>query len=212
PRLASRVWQFRPIGLSLAGLGELLMAMGIPYDSDEGRAIGGALSALMTGTAWLTSARMAAEMGTFPRWAENAAAIHDVIRSHAVAAAGLQDVNPALACAIREVCERACDEGATAGFRNAQVSWIAEAAAECDLIGCASHGVAPMASLVRFEKLPTGSWRKTVNPSVARGLRAFGYGDSEIDAMLGHLAGRATLANAPGVNHETLRKRGFTDS
>lgn len=211
PRLASRVWEFRPIGMSLAGLGDLLMAMGIPYDSDEGRAIAGALGALMTGAAWLASARMAAEAGAFPGHAENAAAIQGAIRRHGDAAAALQGVDPALASAVREVWQAACDEGASAGFRNAQVSWIAEAAAECVLLGCASHGVAPVGSLVRFERLPAGGWRKTANPSVARGLRALGYGDPEIGAMLDHLAGRATLANAPGVNHETLRKRGFTD-
>jgi ribonucleoside-diphosphate reductase alpha chain len=212
PRLARRVWDFRPIGLSLAGVGELLTAMGLRYDSDEGRATCSALAALMTGSAWLTSARLAAEMGPFPGWADNAGAMQRVIRSQADAvAATLDGANPDLAEAARDAWAAARNEGTVGGYRNAQVSYIADAAEECALLGCASRGVAPVESLVRFERLPAGGWQKTAEPAVAHGLRALGYGDAEIDAMLRHLLGHATLAKAPGVNHETLRKRGFTD-
>jgi hypothetical protein len=165
----------------------------------------------MTGTACLTSARLAAEMGAFPAWPDNAGTMQRVMRQHADSAARLAGGRPEIEAAVRAIWDAACDEGACNGYRNAQVSHIVDADAEAALLDCTARGIEPLPSLVRFDRLPAGGWHKTIEPAVPRGLRALGYTPSEIDAILHHVLGHGTLAHAPGVNHETLRKRGFTE-
>jgi ribonucleoside-diphosphate reductase alpha chain len=229
PRLARRRWEFRPVGLGITNLGGALMAQGIGYDGDPGRAFCAAACALLTGSAYAASAELAEEMGTFPGFARNRRQMLDVIANHRLAADGVDQGNAgggwrpmalraadcpdaSLAAAARAAWRVAAELGGRAGFRNAQVSLIAPAEAENALFDGVATGVAPATALVRYDRLPGAGFRKSVLPAVSRGLRALGYGDTAIDAMMRHVAGHRTLTDAPGVNHEHLRRRGFTET
>jgi ribonucleoside-diphosphate reductase alpha chain len=231
PRLARRRWEFRPIGLGVTNLGGALMVQGIGYDSDPGRAFCAAACALMTGSAYAASAELAEEMGTFPGFARNRQQMLDVIASHGLAANGADQgrghagggwrpmalraadcPDASLAAAAQAAWRVAAELGGRAGFRNAQVSLIASAEAESALFDGVATGVAPATTLVRYDRLPGAGFRKSVLPAVSQGLRALGYGDTVIDAIIRHVAGHRTLADAPGVNHEHLRRRGFTET
>ena len=229
PRLARRSWDFRPVGLGLTNLGGALMAQGIAFDGDAGRAFCAAACALMTGSAYAASAGMAEEMGAFPAFERNRTHMLRVIADHGLAAEGaaagyagtgwrpvpLRAADCPHAAMVEAACqawETAAALGARAGFRNAQVSLIAPAEAESALFDCAAAGIAPATALVRYDRMPCAGFRKTILPAVTQGLRAFGYGETAIDAIVRHVAGHRTLADAPGVNHEHLRRRGFTEA
>lgn len=210
PRLARRVWDFRPLALSIAGVGDLLMAMGIPYESDAGRATCAALCALLTGTASLTSSEIAGELGPCPAWPENAPALaaildarRDAVRDRVAAAPfGLAGEAGAL-WNKAPVAARHC------GLRNACLTAIGETPMQVDR---AAPGLSPVPGVIRREPTGTGGWRKTLAPAVPAALGALGYSQAESDAILRHVVGHGTLAHAPGVNHGTLRRRGFTES
>lgn len=229
PRLARRRWEFRPAGLGLTNLGGALIAQGIAYDSDAGRAFCAAACALMTGSAYAASAEMAEEIGAFPAFAHNRESMLRVIANHRLAAEGADsgygggELRPlplraadcrddSLVTAARQAWQTAAELGARTGFRNAQVSLIAPAEAESALFDCAAAGVAPATALVRYDRIAGAGFRKSVLPAVVRGLHALGYGETAVDAIIRHVAGHRTLADAPGVNHENLRRRGFTES
>jgi len=229
PRLARRSWDFRPVGLGLTNVAAALMARGIPYDSDAGRTFAAAACALASGAACATSAEMADELGAFPAFAANRDGMLRVLADHRRAATGSSEEYVArgwtplplravdcpdvtmiyAACAIWD---RAMALGTRAGLRNAQLTLIPPAEAESALLDCATRGIAPETELVRYERLPGGGFRKAIKPAVPRGLRALGYDTAAIDAIVGHIAGRCTLSRAPGVNHESLRRHGFTDA
>jgi len=228
PRLARRNWDFRPIALSPTGIASALMALGYAYDSPDGRIIAAKLCGLVTGSAWAASTALAEELGAFPAWQKNAAGMEQVLRNQQRAAMGEPGgyeglgwppfVHPDQKCStidgvdteIAEILKTALATGQRAGYRNAQVSVIAALDEENRLLDCHTQGLEPDYAVLRFEKLPGGGFRKALDQSVVCGLRRLGYEGNTLQGILQHVVGRGTLVGAPGVNHENLRKRGFT--
>ncbi|MBV9970143.1 MAG: vitamin B12-dependent ribonucleotide reductase, partial [Xanthobacteraceae bacterium] len=231
--IARLSYAYRTLGLGYANLGGLLMSMGIAYDSDAGRAIAGAITALMTGASYATSAEMAAELGPFPGYAKNRAAMLRVIRNHRRAAQGVQpgerDEYEGLAippvpldaanCPDKKLVEaaRAAWDAALAlgekhGFRNAQTSVIAPTGTIGLVMDCDTTGIEPDFALVKFKKLAGGGYFKIINRMVPQALRALGYGDDQIAVVERYALGHGTLKDAPAINHETLTEKGFDDN
>ncbi len=227
--IAERSWAFRTLGLGYANLGGLLMASGLPYDSDAGRALCGALTALMTGVAYRTSAEMAESRGSFPAWAANRGSMLRVVRNHRRAAhgetAGYEALHtapapldskrcpvPGLVAAAARAWDEALALGETHGFRNAQTTAIAPTGTIGLVMDCDTTGIEPDFALVKFKKLAGGGYFKIINRSVPSALAALGYGEAEIAAIVDHAVGKGTLDGAPGVNHARLREKGFDDA
>jgi ribonucleoside-diphosphate reductase alpha chain len=226
--IARLSYEFRTLGLGYANIGGLLMASGLPYDSCEGRALCAAVTAVMTGVAYAASAEMAAELGAFPGFAANRAAMLRVIRNHRRAAHGetegyeglsilpvpLDAANcpdKALVDAARHAWDAALALGELHGYRNAQTSVIAPTGTIGLVMDCDTTGIEPDFALVKFKKLAGGGYFKIINCMVPEALRVLGYGTDEIEAITRYAVGYATLKGAPGVNHQSLRERGFTD-
>jgi ribonucleoside-diphosphate reductase alpha chain len=226
--IAELSYKFRTLGLGYANIGGLLMSSGIAYDSPEGRAICGALSAVMTGTAYATSAEMAKELGPFPGHAENADHMLRVMRNHARAARGEQDGYEKLATSPVPLDHGACPDkalltaavkawddalalGTKFGYRNAQVTVIAPTGTIGLVMDCDTTGIEPDFALVKFKKLAGGGYFKIINQSVPQALRSLGYRESEIAEIEAYAVGHGSLAQAPGVNPSSLKARGFTD-
>jgi len=224
--IARLSYAYRTLGLGYANLGGLLMSMGIPYDSDEGRAIAAAITALLTGTTYATSAEMAAELGPFPSHAKNRATMLRVIRNHRRAAHGESDGYEALsvrpvALDIGNCPDRALTEAAGAawdaalalgekhGFRNAQTTVIAPTGTIGLVMDCDTTGIEPDFALVKFKKLAGGGYFKIINRMVPDALMTLGYEDAEIASIERYALGRGTLWGAPAINHETLAEKGF---
>lgn len=214
PRLAKRTWDFRPLSLSPAGIASLLMAQGLAYDSLRGRALSQAFCALVTGTAYLTSAQLAEELGAFPGYADNSRSMTRVVQRHARALTGgkMAHVPDQWRREIETVWYSVLECGQLSGFRNAQVSLIAAAESETTITDCESPGLYPSPALVHWRRQAHGSYERALNPSVSKALKSLGYCETDRDAILRHVVGHGTLMGAPGVNHETLKKRGFTDA
>jgi ribonucleoside-diphosphate reductase alpha chain len=225
-RIAELSYRFRTLGLGYANIGGLLMASGVGYDSPEGRALCGALTALMTGICYKTSAEMAAELGAFPGYAENAEAMLRVIRNHRRAALGQQtgyeglailpvplDIanvgNADLVAAVERAWDAALDLGQAHGYRNAQTTVIAPTGTIGLVMDCDTTGIEPDFALVKFKKLAGGGYFKIINRVVPEALRTLGYAQAEIDQIIDYAVGRGTLDGAPGVNHQTLKEKGF---
>ena len=226
--IAELSYKYRTLGLGFANIGGLLMASGLPYDSTEGRALCGALSALMTGRSYATSAEMAKELGPFGEYWHNEQAMLRVIRNHRRAAYGESEgyeglsTNPvalhADACpdlALIERARQAWDDalawGEAHGFRNAQASVVAPTGTIGLVMDCDTTGIEPDFALVKFKKLAGGGYFKIINRMVPDALRSLGYTPSEIEEIVLYAVGHGTLANAPVVNHAALRREGFTD-
>jgi ribonucleoside-diphosphate reductase alpha chain len=227
--IAELSYRYRTLGLGFANIGGLVMASGLPYDSPEGRAICGAISAIMTGVAYATSAEMAKELGAFPGYAPNAAAMLRVIRNHRRAAYGHQDGYEKLAiaplpldaascpddrliAAARRAWDSAIALGQEHGYRNAQATVIAPTGTIGLVMDCDTTGIEPDFALVKFKKLAGGGYFKIINQSVPEALRGLGYGEAEIAEIEAYAVGHGTLAQAPAINHATLRAKGFTDA
>ena len=227
--IARLSYAYRTLGLGYANLGGLLMASGIRYDSDEGRAFAAAITALLTGEAYATSAEMAGELGPFPGFEKNRDAMLRVIRNHRRAAHGQAEgyeglaiapvpfdaaVCPdrALADAAHGVWNRALSLGEQHGFRNAQVSVIAPTGTIGLVMDCDTTGIEPDFALVKFKKLAGGGYFKIINRLVPGALRALGYNADEIAVIERYALGRGTLKGAPAINHDTLAARGFDDT
>jgi len=227
-RIAELSYEYRTLGLGYANIGGLLMTSGIPYDSKEGRAIAAAITAVMTGVAYATSAEMAGELGPFPGYAKNRDAMLRVMRNHSRAAHGLSSgyegvsIAPVpldgAACPDQRLVERARDAwtravalGEVNGYRNAQSTVIAPTGTIGLIMDCDTTGIEPDFALVKFKKLAGGGYFKIINRAVPEALRVLGYGESEIAGIIAYAVGNGTLKGAPGVNHESLRARGFTD-
>jgi len=226
--IARRSYDFRTLGLGYANLGGLLMSMGLPYDSAAGRALGGAITALMTGSSYATSAEMAGELGAFPGYPENREAMLRVIRNHRRAAHGVSAhyeslsiapvpldaancPDPALGEAARRSWDRALALGEKHGFRNAQATVLAPTGTIGLVMDCDTTGIEPDFALVKFKKLAGGGYFKIINRAVPQALKALGYGADEIADIERYVLGRGTLEGAPGINHESLREKGFDD-
>jgi ribonucleoside-diphosphate reductase alpha chain len=226
--IARRSYDFRTLGLGYANLGGLLMSMGIPYDSAAGRALGGAVTALMTGASYATSAEMAGELGAFPGFAENREAMLRVIRNHRRAAHGESDgyeglsilpvpldaancPAPELVAAARRSWDEALALGEQHGFRNAQATVLAPTGTTGLVMDCDTTGIEPDFALVKFKKLAGGGYFKIINRSVPQALAALGYEAAAIAAIERYALGYGTLEGAPAINHESLRDKGFDD-
>eukprot|EP01037_Dinobryon_pediforme_P009505 gene9505-9585_t len=226
--IAQLSYDYRTLGLGYANIGGLLMSSGIPYDSDEGRAIGGALTAIMTGICYATSAEMASELGTFPGYAPNAQNMLRVIRNHRRAAFGEAQgyeglsVNPVpldhaslkdarLGEHAKAAWDKALKLGEKHGYRNAQVSVIAPTGTIGLVMDCDTTGIEPDFALVKFKKLAGGGYFKIINRAVPAAMRALGYREHELAEMEAYAVGHASLRQSPGINHTTLKAKGFTD-
>ena len=228
-RIAELSYRYRTLGLGYANIGSLLMASGLPYDSDQGRALAAAITALMTGTAYAASAEMAEELGAFPGFADNREPMLRVIRNHRRAARGEDkdyeglSVRPvpldAASCpdaelvpAARRAWDRALETGELHGYRNAQTSVIAPTGTIGLVMDCDTTGIEPDFALVKFKTLAGGGYFRIINHTVPQALRTLGYGKAEIEDMVRYAVGHGTLKGAPGINHETLRAKGFGES
>jgi ribonucleoside-diphosphate reductase alpha chain len=226
-QIAELSYEYRTLGLGYANLGGLLMASALSYDSDEARALCGAITALMTGVTYATSAEMASEMGAFPNHAENADAMLRVIRNHRQAAKGESEgyeglsiapvaldhtrcPKPSIAKAAVAAWNKAHDLGAQDGFRNAQTTVIAPTGTIALVMDCDTTGIEPDFALVKFKKLAGGGYFKIINRTVPEALGRLGYDEKQIEEIVAYAVGHGTLADAPGVSHAVLKEKGFT--
>lgn len=227
--VAERTYLFRTLGLGFANIGALLMRQGIPYDSEEGFAITGAITSIMGGEAYATSAEMAKILGSFERFEKNKKHMLKVIRNHRRASYNvneneyeelsitpmgishqyLKDVN--LSNEAKKAWDFALLLGEKYGYRNAQTTVIAPTGTIALVMDCDTTGIEPDFALVKFKKLVGGGYFKIVNQSVGVALRTLGYSSSQIEEIEKYIIGHQTLKNAPYINHETLKQKGFTD-
>ena len=227
-RIAELSYRYRTLGLGYANLGSLLMRLGHPYDSDSGRAICGALTALMTGESYATSAEMAAELGPFPAFAENRDSMLRVIRNHRRAAYDAAEeeyeelsvtpmgiradqTDPDLLAAARAAWDRAFEMGERHGYRNAQATVLAPTGTIGLVMDCDTTGIEPDFALVKFKKLAGGGFFKIINQAIPEALRRLGYVAEEIDEIVAYTIGHGTLEGCRSVNHEALRSKGLDD-
>jgi ribonucleoside-diphosphate reductase alpha chain len=225
--IAQLSYDYRTLGLGFANIGGLLMSSGLAYDSAAGRAYCGALSAIMTGVCYATSAEMAGERGAFARYEENSEAMLRVIRNHRRAAYGLNEGYEQLAVApvpldgascpdqtlvthAHAAWDKALELGQQHGYRNAQVTVVAPTGTIGLVMDCDTTGIEPDFALVKFKKLAGGGYFKIINRAVPEGLRALGYGEAQLAEIEAYAVGHASLKQAPGVNEATLAARGFT--
>jgi ribonucleoside-diphosphate reductase alpha chain len=226
PAIAQRSYDFRTLGLGYANIGGLLMNMGYGYDSAEGRAMCGALTAILTGVSYATSAEMAKELGAFPGYKKNAEHMLRVIRNHRHAAHGNDTgyeklaTNPLaldhascpdqdLITLATKAWDQALKLGEKHGYRNAQVSVIAPTGTIGLVMDCDTTGIEPDFALVKFKKLAGGGYFKIINRSVPAALETLGYKSSQVEEIISYAVGHATLGNAPGINHTSLVGHGF---
>lgn len=224
--IAQLSYDFRTLGLGYANIGGLLMNMGYSYDSAEGRALCGALTAVMTGTAYATSAEIAGELGAFASYERNAAHMLRVIRNHRTAAYGRTEGYEALAVPpvpldhancpdenLSALAKAAWDDalrlGEAHGFRNAQTTVIAPTGTIGLVMDCDTTGIEPDFALVKFKKLAGGGYFKIINRSVPGALTTLGYRAGEVEEIIAYAVGHGTLGNAPGINHTALVGHGF---
>ncbi len=227
--IAQKSWDYRTLGLGYANMGTVLMRQGIPYDSPQAVAICGALTAIMHGEAYATSAEMARDLGPFPGFARNREAMLRVMRNHRRAAynaapsvyEGLTikplGVDPShcpsdLVQAARETWDRALTLGEAHGYRNAQVTVLAPTGTIGLVMDCDTTGIEPDFALVKFKKLAGGGYFKIINQSIPVALRTLGYTADQIDDIVAYCVGRKTLRGAPFINPETLRAKGFDEA
>ena len=226
--IAQRSYEYRTLGLGFANIGALLMIMGHAYDSEEGRNIAAAISAIMGGTTYKVSALLAKEHGPFARYEANKEDMLKVIRNHRYAAhmaseenyEGLtvrpQPLNPKfvdeyMVTAARQQWDEALELGEKHGYRNAQTTVIAPTGTIGLVMDCDTTGIEPDFALVKFKKLAGGGYFKIINQSVPQALTNLGYTKAEIDDIVKYAVGHGTLVGCSAINHEKLRKLGFTD-
>ncbi len=203
---------YRPLGLGYANLGTLLMVNGIPYDSEAAFATAGAITAIMCGAAYRTSAQIAQSKGPFPGFANNRSSMLRVIEKHRAAAYAIAPrACPAdLLQAAREEWDQALELGERFGYRNAQSTVLAPTGTIGLLMDCDTTGIEPDFALVKFKKLAGGGYFKIVNQSVHRALRKLGYSTPQVEAMIAYACGTGTLNGSPAINTESLTTRGLT--
>jgi len=226
--IAEMSYKTRSLGLGYANIGALLMRMGLPYDSDEGRAICSALTALMTGQAYLTSTEMAEVLGPFPEYSKNKEHVLRVLRNHRRAIYGARpqeyedlETTPSLPhlekCPepllreARSVWDEAVSRCENHGVRNAQVTLIAPTGTIGLLMDCDTLGIEPDFALVKFKKLVGGGYFKLINRSIEPALRRLGYTSAQIHDIIEYVLGSNTLDGAQPVNRRSLRERGLTE-
>ena len=226
--VAQLSYDYRTLGLGYANLGSMLMVAGIPYDSEKARAIGGAITAVMTGTAYATSAEMAKELGAFRRYEENKKHMLRVMRNHRYAAYNATDAYEGLEIAPPGIDQKYCPDyllaaacnawdkavelGEKYGYRNAQTTVIAPTGTIGLVMDCDTTGIEPDFALVKFKKLSGGGYFKIINQAVPTALRNLGYKEHEITEIVNYAKGAATLKGAPHINFNSLAAKGFTQA
>lgn len=205
-KIGENTRRYRQLGLGYTNLGALLMATGKAYDSDEGRATAAAITALMSGEAYRTSARIARRMGPYDGYADDRDAMLTVLEMHRDAAASLDStaVEPDFAAAIAESWTEACDMAAQTGVRNAQTTVLAPTGTISFMMDCDTTGIEPDFALVKHKQLVGGGFLAMVNRTVPRALRHLGYAPSRIDAIVEHLETTGSLQGAPELNPDHL--------
>ncbi|HVV81097.1 MAG TPA: vitamin B12-dependent ribonucleotide reductase, partial [Pseudolabrys sp.] len=233
-QIAELSYEFRTLGLGYANIGGLLMTSGIPYDSEAGRGIAGALTAIMTGISYATSAEMAGKLGPFPGYEKNREHMLRVMRNHCRAAYGEKEgyeqvsIAPVpldhaalaslpvkgyelLSAHAKSAWNKAIKLGEQNGYRNAQATVIAPTGTIGLVMDCDTTGIEPDFALVKFKKLAGGGYFKIINRAVPDALRALGYSEAQIGEIESYAVGHGSLGQAPAINHTTLRAKGFTD-
>jgi len=226
--MAQKSHDFRTLGLGYANLGTVLMVLGIPYDSERARAIAGAITSILCGESYATSAEMSRCLGPFQRFDANREHMLRVIRNHRRAAydapkneyEGLtvkpytinqEECPNYLLEAAQESWDRALNEGERFGLRNAQVTVIAPTGTIGLVMDCDTTGIEPDFALVKFKKLAGGGYFKIVNQSLQKALKRLGYTEQQIKEIEKYVKGHGTLKGCPAINREALKRKGFTD-
>jgi len=223
--VAQLSYDYRTLGLGYANLGSMLMVSGIPYDSDEARGIAGAITAIMTGISYKTSAEIAKIHGPFPRFNENREDMLRVMRNHRAAAYDAEGAYVGLSIKPQGIKAKDCPDyllnaackawddavelGEKYGYRNAQTTVIAPTGTIGLVMDCDTTGVEPDFALVKFKKLSGGGYFKIINQSVPQALANLKYTEAEQDAIIKYAVGAASFAGAPFINHQTLSEKGF---
>jgi ribonucleoside-diphosphate reductase alpha chain len=225
--VAQLSFDYRTLGLGFANLGSMLMVSGIPYDSEEARGIAGAISAIMTGVSYKTSAEIAGFLGAFDKYEENKEDMLRVMRNHRAAAYDAEEAYVGIEIKpqgikaqyvpdyILKAATKAWDDavqlGEKNGYRNAQTTVIAPTGTIGLVMDCDTTGVEPDFALVKFKKLSGGGYFKIINESVPQALRNLGYNPQEAEAIEKYAVGAASFEGAPFVNPTALREKGFND-
>ena len=227
--IAQGSYDYRTLGLGFANIGGLLMAAGYSYDSDEARALCGAISAVMTGRSYATSAELAGEVGAFPRYKENAKTMLQVMRNHKRAAYGSAEGYEGLSVlpvpldhkncpetGLIEHAKKAWDEalelGKKHGYRNAQASVIAPTGTIGLVMDCDTTGIEPDFAIVKFKKLAGGGYFKIINRVVPEALTRLGYSESQIHDISRYAVGHGSLESCQAISMNALKDKGFTDA
>jgi len=205
-RIAENSHNFRPLGLGFANLGALLMSMGVPYDSDQGRDFAGAITAVMCGQAYLTSSRIAESTGPFPGYIVNEQPFLEVIRMHRDASGRLNRHNlpTALFEGAQQCWDDAYDSGRRYGYRNAQVTVIAPTGTIGFMMDCDTTGIEPDLALIKYKKLVGGGVIKIVNNTVPAALIKLGYSPAQVEKIVSHIDSTGTIEGAPDLKPEHL--------
>ena len=205
-RIAQNSHDYRPLGLGYANLGTMLMMSGLPYDSEQARAICGAVTAVLTGQAYKVSAELARVKGPFPGFAKNRDAMLGVMAKHRAAVDKIDAklCPPALLEAARRDWDSAIEQGAVNGYRNAQATVLAPTGTIGLLMGCDTTGIEPEFALVKVKKLAGGGTLRIANESVGAALTRLGYGAAQVDAVLKHVSRTGAIDGAPGLTAEHL--------
>jgi ribonucleoside-diphosphate reductase alpha chain len=225
--VAQLSYDYRTLGLGFANLGSMLMVSGIPYDSDKARGIAGAITAIMTGIAYKTSAELAEQLGAFSKYEKNKNHMLRVMRNHRAAAYDAMDAYEGIEIKPQGINAKDCPDyllkaatkawddavilGEKFGYRNAQTTVIAPTGTIGLVMDCDTTGVEPDFALVKFKKLSGGGYFKIINQSVPQALRNLKYSEKEIEEIVNFAKGHASLVNAPHINVSTLIKKGFTE-
>jgi ribonucleoside-diphosphate reductase alpha chain len=223
--VAQLSFDYRTLGLGFANLGTMLMVSGIPYDSEEARGIAGAISAIMTGVAYKTSAELAQILGPFAKYEENKTHMLRVMRNHRAAAYDASEAYEGISIKPQGIQAKYCPDyllkaatkawddavqlGEKYGYRNAQTTVIAPTGTIGLVMDCDTTGVEPDFALVKFKKLSGGGYFKIINQSVPAALKNLGYSEKETEAIIKYTVGSASFSGAPFINHQTLSEKGF---
>ncbi|HWY74748.1 MAG TPA: vitamin B12-dependent ribonucleotide reductase, partial [Verrucomicrobiae bacterium] len=206
PRIAENSHNFRPLGLGYANLGALLMSLALPYDSDGGRDMAGAITALMCGEAYAQSARIAERLGPFPGFAANRQPMLDVIRMHrdSVRPIKPENVQGPLLAGARQAWDDALALGERYGYKNSQVTVLAPTGTIGFMMDCDTTGIEPDLALVKYKKLVGGGVIKIVNNTVPQALMRLGYSPEQSSQIVTHIDLEGTIEGAPGLKSEHL--------
>ena len=227
--IAQLSYEYRTLGLGYANIGGLLMAQGHSYDSDEGRAICAAITAIMTGVSYATSAEIASEVGAFPQYKKNAKHMMRVMKNHRLAAHGQSEgyeglsilpvpmdgascPDQTLVTAAAAAWDKAVELGEAHGYRNAQASVIAPTGTIGLVMDCDTTGIEPDFAIVKFKKLAGGGYFKIINRVVPEALANMGYGQSQIDDIINYAVGAGSLKNCQSISVNALKDKGFGDA